>query len=131
MVKKGAYVLRDFKKYDATILSSGSEVEIALKASETLEKNNIYIRVVSIPSFEIFNSETKKYKKKIIGSKTCFGIEAGIINGWEKYVNSEHFIGMKTFGASAPYKDLYKHFGITKEKLMIKIKKNIKLDKRN
>ena len=78
-----------------------------------------------MPCFEIFDSQSDKYKKMIIGSKKCFGIEAGIINGWEKYVRSENFIGMKTFGASAPYKELFKHFGITVENLIKTIKKNL------
>ena len=60
-----------------------------------------------------------------MGSKLCYGIEAGVINGWEKYVDSENFIGMKTFGASGPYKELYKHFGITVDNLVESIKKNL------
>ena len=66
-----------------------------------------------------------KYKKEILGSKKCFAIESGVINGWEKYVLSENFIGMKTFGASGPYKDLYEFFGITSDNLVNLIKKNI------
>ena len=88
--------------------------------------NNLFLRVVSIPSFEIFNSKSKKYKQKTLGSKIIFGIEAGIINGWEQYVDSENFIGMKSFGASGPYKKLFKHFGITSENLIKKIKINMK-----
>ena len=97
LVKKGAYVCKDFNEYDATIIATGSEVQIAKAASIDLEKNNIKTRVISMPCFEIFDSQSDKYKKMIIGSKKCFGIEAGIINGWEKYVRSENFIGMKTF----------------------------------
>ena len=78
-----------------------------------------------MPSFELFEKQTTKYKKQILGSKLCFGIEAGVINGWEKYVNQKNFIGMKSFGASAPYKDLYKFFGITADNLVKTIKKNI------
>ena len=125
LVKKGAYVCKDFNEYDATIIATGSEVQIAKAASIDLEKNNIKTRVISMPCFEIFDSQSDKYKKMIIGSKKCFGIEAGIINGWEKYVRSENFIGMKTFGASAPYKELFKHFGITVENLIKTIKKNL------
>ena len=125
LVKKGAYLVKDYKKYDATILATGSEVEIALQASAKLKKNNKNIRVVSMPSFELFEKQTTKYKKQILGSKLCFGIEAGVINGWEKYVNQKNFIGMKSFGASAPYKDLYKFFGITADNLVKTIKKNI------
>ena len=125
LVEKGAYIIRDFDNYDATILATGSEVEIAHKTSEELEKNKINVRVVSIPCFELFDSQSKEYKKQILGSKICYGIEAGVINGWEKYVDSENFIGMKTFGASGPYKELYKYFGITVDKLIEKIKKNL------
>ena len=66
-------------------------------------------------------------KNKILGSKYCFGIEAGVINGWEKYINVENFIGMKTFGASGPYKDVYKHFGITSDDICEKIQLQLNL----
>ena len=125
LVEKGAYIIRNFDNYDATILATGSEVEIAHKASEELEKYQINARVISIPCFELFDSQSKEYKKQILGSKLCYGIEAGVINGWEKYVNSENFIGMKTFGASGPYKELYKYFGITVNNLVESIKKNL------
>tara|TARA_Y100000590_G_C15746845_1_gene1022443 strand:- start:8087 stop:10120 length:2034 start_codon:yes stop_codon:yes gene_type:complete len=125
LTSKGAYILKNFDEYEATILATGSEVEIAIKASTHLEKENIKVRVISIPCFEIFNSQSKEYKKQILGSKTCFGIEAGVINGWEKYVDEEKFIGMETFGASGPYKELYEHFQISSEHLIKKIKNNI------
>ena len=125
LTSKGAYILKNFDEYEATILATGSEVEIAINASIALEKDNIKVRVISIPCFEIFNSQSKEYKKQILGSKTCFGIEAGVINGWEKYVDEEKFIGMETFGASGPYKELYEHFQISSEHLIKKIKNNI------
>ena len=126
LVKKGAYVVLDYKNYDATILSSGSEVEIACSASKKLKKNdNICARVISIPSFELFEKNDLNYKKEIIGNKPVFGIEAGIINGWEKYLNTENFIGMTTFGESGPYKELYNHFNITDENLIEKISKTL------
>ena len=130
LVEKGAYIIRNFDNYDATILATGSEVEIAHKASEELEKYQINARVISIPCFELFDSQSKEYKKQILGSKLCYGIEAGVINGWEKYVDSENFIGMKTFGASAPYKELYKYFGITVDNLVEKYKEKFKLENR-
>ena len=125
LLKKGAYFIRNYEKYDATIMASGSEVEIANLASIELAKEKINARVISIPCFEFFNNQSKEYKKSIIGTKKCFAIEAGVINGWEKYVSEENFIGMKTFGSSGPYKELYKHFGITVENLINKIKSNI------
>ena len=82
----------NYDDYDATILASGSEVEIACSASNKLNKNdNLNVRVVSIPSFELFDKSESDYKN-ILGSKPVFGIEAGVINGWEKYLNSENLL---------------------------------------
>ena len=126
LLKKGAYAIIDYSKYDATILSSGSEVEIACSASKKLKKNkNLNIRVVSIPSFELFEKNNSDYKNQILGEKNLFGIEAGVVNGWEKYIEIENFIGMSTFGESGPYKDLYDHFNINDEMLINKILENL------
>ncbi len=125
LVSKGAYLIKDYSDYDATLFASGSEVEIALEASKKLEKNNFKVRVISFPSMELFELQEEDYKKNIIGNKTCFAIEAGVINGWEKYVKYENFIGMKSFGASGPYKDVYKHFEITSDNIYTKIKTNL------
>ena len=126
LVKKGAYILIDFEKYDATILASGSELEIACSASNKLKiNNNLSVRVVSIPSFELFEKNEADYKNKILGNKTIFGIEAGVVNGWEKYLDTSNFVGMKTFGESGPYKQLYNYFKITDENLIEKITKTL------
>ncbi len=125
-VKIGAYEITNFKEYDATILATGSEVEIASDASKRLEQeNNIKIRVISLPSMELFELNNDEYKNKILGNKPIFGVEAGVINGWEKYLNTNNFIGMTSFGASGPYKDLYKYFKITSKDLVDKILKNL------
>ncbi len=124
-VSKGGYIIKNFNDYHGTILSSGSEVEIAKEAADELEKENINLRVISIPSFELFERNDENYKKNVIGNKVCFGIEAGVINGWEKYIKSKNFLGMKSFGASGPYQELYDFFGITKKNLIEMIKKNI------
>ena len=87
-----------------------------------LEGININLRVISFPSMELFENQEDVYKKKIIGEKPCFAVEAGVINGWEKYVNHKNFIGMNSFGESGPYKDVYKHFGITAHDIFEKIK---------
>ena len=89
------------------------------------KNNNLSIRVVSIPSFELFDKNEVIYKNEIIGNKPVFGIEAGVINGWEKYINAKNFIGMSTFGESGPYKELYDHFKITDENLIEKIIKTL------
>ncbi len=126
LVNKGAYKIRDFNEYDATILSSGSEVEIACSASRKLfENKNIKIRVISMSSFELFEQNDNDYKKEILGDKPIFGIEASVINGWEKYVKEENFVGMSSFGESGPYKDLYKYFKITDDNLIEKIIKTL------
>ena len=75
---------------------------------------------------DLFEIQDENYKKEIIGYKPCFAVEAGIINGWEKYINSNNFIGMNSFGASGPYKDVYKHFGITSDHICEKIKNKLK-----
>ena len=124
LLKKGAYFIKNYDTYEATILATGSEVEIANLASIELAKEGINVRVVSIPCFEIFNEQSKEYQESIIGSKKCFAVEAGVIKGWERYVSEENFLGMKTFGASGPYKELYEHFGITVKNLINKIKNN-------
>ncbi len=119
LLNKGAYILINYENYDATILASGSEVEIACSASEKLKKlNNLNVRVVSIPSFELFEKNDNNYKDLIIGNKPVFGIEAGVINGWEKYVHTNKFVGMSSFGESGPYKELYSHFKITDKNLI-------------
>ena len=118
MVNKGAYIIKDFKNYQATIIATGSEVSLALKASNILEKKNFKARVVSMSCWELFDKQLDRYKKNIIGSKNCYAVEAASSMGWSKYVNEENFIGMNSFGASAPYKDLYKFFGITAENLV-------------
>ena len=122
LVSKGAYIIKDYKNYHGSIFASGSEVEIALEASKKLEKINAFVRVISFPCMELFEKQDEDYKKSIIGSKTYFAVEAGVINGWEKYVHYNNFIGMSSFGASGPYKDVYKHFGISADEIYKKIK---------
>ncbi len=125
LVMKGAYIIKNFSKYDASIFASGSEVEIALQASIKLQEININLRVISFPSMELFEIQNEKYKKEIIGNKPNFAVEAGVINGWEKYVTNENFIGMKSFGASGPYNDVYKHFRITADDICKKIQEKL------
>lgn len=124
-IKQGACPIIDYEIYKATILATGSEVEIACKSSELLSKENINVRVISLPSWEIFDKKSLEYKDKILGNKPRFAIEAGVVNGWEKYIHSENFIGMSSFGASGPYKKLYEHFEITADALKELIKKRI------
>ena len=94
-------------------------------ACESFIADDIKIRVISIPSWEFFEKQSREYKDSILGDKPKFAIEAGIINGWEKYVPKENFIGMKSFGSSGPYKKLYEYFGITSSNLVKLIKSKI------
>ncbi len=117
----GAYeISASKKKANLSILSSGSEVSIAIKAKEILEEEGIYCRVVSFPCQELFDLQSDEYKKEILQPETKkIAIEAGIKMSWDKYLqNSDHFIGIETFGESAPYKDLYDHFEINVDKIL-------------
>ncbi|MDC1296455.1 transketolase [Alphaproteobacteria bacterium] len=126
IVKNGAYPIIDYKKFKATIVATGSELEIAVLASKKLYEKKINVRVVSFPSWEIFEHQAENKKKNILGNKPIYAIEAGVVNGWEKYTPSKNFVGMKTFGASGPYKKLYRHFNITANHLVKLIKKGVK-----
>ena len=100
-----------------TIFASGSEVEIALAARTQLQAHGHPTRVVSVPSFELFERQSESYKAALIGSAPVkVGIEAAIRLGWDRLIGNDGiFIGMHGFGASAPIEALYKHFGITAE----------------
>ncbi len=116
--RRGAYVLADSKgDADVTIFASGSEVEIALAARKQIEAAGRKARVVSVPSFELFADQSADYQAEVIGTAPVkMAIEAAIRMGWDRFIGSDGiFIGMKGFGASAPYEKLYEKFGITAE----------------
>ena len=114
---KGAYeVVGATGAAKVTLLATGSEVSIALDARAKLEAEGIGARVVSIPSFELFDAQPAAYRDAILGAGARVAIEAGVRQGWDKYLGPRGaFIGMTGFGASGPYLELYKHFGITVE----------------
>jgi transketolase len=101
----------------ATLFASGSEVEIAMAARKLLADKGLSARVVSVPSLELFLSQPEDVRAKIIGRpRIKVAVEAAVRFGWDAVVGPDGgFVGMASFGASAPYKDLYKHFGITPE----------------
>ncbi len=103
---------------DVTIFASGSEVAVALEARQLLVAQGIATRIVSVPCMELFAAQSGAYKAAILGnSPVRIAIEAGIRQGWDWIIGSDGiFIGMDSFGASAPYKELYRHFGITAER---------------
>ncbi len=111
----GAYeVLRTNKKINLTILASGSEVNLALEVSHKLAKDKIYSKVISMPCMELFELQLKSYKNKILEeTKFKISIEAGSTDCWKKYVGHKGIaFGIDEFGKSAPYKDIYKYFGL-------------------
>ena len=126
---RGAYVLA---KADGTrrvsLLATGSEVSIALKAREILQAECIPTAVVSMPCWEIFEEQSTKYKAEVLGSENGLrvGIEAAVRLGWDRYIGSDSpFIGMNGFGASAPAPVLYEHFGITAETIVEKVRQSL------
>ncbi|MDI9408759.1 MAG: transketolase [Candidatus Pacebacteria bacterium] len=115
----GGYVVTEAKggKRDLTLMASGSEVELAVKAQAELARVGIAAAVVSIPSFERFRAQSAEYRQAVLGSAPRIAIEAAIEQGWQEWEITE-FIGMKGFGASAPAGDLFKFFGITVEAIV-------------
>ena len=111
----GAYeVLRTNKKINLTILASGSEINLAISVGHKLAKDKIYSKVISVPCMELFESQSKFYKNKILEeTKFKISIEAGSSDCWKKYVGKHGItFGINEFGKSAPYKEIYKYFGL-------------------
>jgi transketolase len=102
-----------------TLFASGSEVEIALAAQALLKQHGVPARVVSVPSVELFLAQDDAKRRAVVGTvKVKVAVEAAVRQGWDAIIGTDGaFVGMSTFGASAPHKDLYKHFGITPEKV--------------
>ena len=124
----GAYeVSRTNNKIKLTILASGSEVDLAISVSHKLAKYKIYSKVVSVPSLELFKSQSKLYKNKILNeTKFKISIEAASTEPWKQLVGKNGLsFGLNEFGKSAPYKDIFKHFGLTDVNIVNKIKKKI------
>ena len=125
----GAYeILRTNKKISLTILASGSEVNLAIETSHKLAKDKIYSKVISMPCQDLFDQQSASYKKKILDeSKIKISIEAASTDCWKKYIGFDGLaFGIDVFGKSAPYMDIYKHFGLTAENIAKKTKRLIK-----
>lgn len=113
---RGAYeLLAATGKARVTLIATGSEVEIAMAARDLLQADGIGARVVSAPCLELFDMQAQEYRSKTLGLDTVrIAIEAASTFGWDRYVGDNGgLIGINRFGASAPYKELYKHFGLT------------------
>ncbi len=125
LCSKGGYELAAANlEAKVTLIATGSEISLALKAQKMLESEGIGTRVVSMPCWELFEKQDDAYKKETLNVDTVrIAVEAGCSMGWERYTGSEGgFIGIDSFGASAPAGDLYKHFGITAEAIVASAK---------
>jgi transketolase len=115
---RGAYeIAGPDGRSDVSLFATGSEVAIAVDGAKLLAQRGIAARVISVPCFELFLAQPEEYRRAIIGdARVKIGVEAAVRQGWDAIIGSDGtFIGMNSFGASAPYKELYKKFGITAE----------------
>jgi len=131
LVEKGAYVLADADgKRQAILMATGSEVSIAMAARDILQAEGIGVRVVSMPCMELFAAQDEAYRKRVLpGGAVRVAVEAAVRQGWDQWLLGERgreakagFVGMDSFGASAPADQLYAHFGITAEAVAEKVK---------
>jgi len=123
-IRKGGYILSDMEGAQAVIVSTGSELEIAMKAQATLAADGIPTRVVSMPCTNLFDRQSDAYQEMVIPYATpSVAIEAAHPDFWRKYVGRHGVvIGMPTFGESAPAPKLYAHFGITAERVVANVR---------
>lgn len=120
-IAKGGYVLAENANAQVTLIGTGSEIEIAMNTQKALAEKGIAARVVSMPSTNVFDRQDSAYKAEVLGSAPMAIVEAGMTDSWYKYIAlagvKGTVLGMSTFGESAPAGALFKHFGLTAEKL--------------
>jgi len=121
-VSKGGYILVDCEgEPEVILMATGSELHIALAAHETLTADGVKSRLVSMPCCELFDEQDEAYRNSVLPASVTarVAVEAGIAQSWDKYLGFQgKFVGMSTFGASAPFQELYETFGITPEKVV-------------
>jgi transketolase len=127
-VERGAYTLYDPAggEPEILLLATGSEVSLALESAKKLAGEGIRARVVSMPSWELFDAQTQEYKESVLppAVRKRLGIEAAIPFGWHKWVGTDGEVhAIERFGASGPMKDLAREFGFTPEKVIERVKK--------
>ena len=127
---KGAYVLSAEQGNNpaAILMATGSEVQLILEAQKQLQASGIDVRVVSMPSWELFREQDQAYRDEVLPPAIKFrlAVEAAAPEGWHEWVGENGaIIGMTQFGESAPAKDLFKHFGFTVENIVGKVNKMI------
>lgn len=127
---KGAYVLADSKGTpDAILIATGSEVALAMDAKTQLQQEGINVRIVNMPSWELFENQSNEYKETVLPKnvKKRLSLEMGISLGWERYVGDEgDILSIDTFGASGKGDEVIKHFGFTTETVVNKVKELLK-----
>jgi transketolase len=125
---KGGYALNDVPKPDVILIGTGSEVSLCVEAAEKLAGEGIKARVVSLPCWELFEKQPQAYRDSVLPAAVTarVTVEAGAAFGWEKYAGpTGAIIGMRSFGASAPVKDVLKHFGFTTDNVVAAAKKQL------
>jgi transketolase len=125
---KGGYALNDVPKPDIILIGTGSEVWLCVEAADKLAAEGVKARVVSLPCWELFEKQSKEYRESVlpasVTARVC--VEAGAAFGWERYAGpTGAIIGMRSFGASAPVKDVLKHFGFTTDNVVATAKKQL------
>jgi transketolase len=123
-IRRGGYVMSDAAEARAVIIATGSEIELALKAQAKLAEEDIAVRVVSMPSSNVFDRQDKAYRESVLPNGVVrVAVEAGVTSGWYKYVGLEGaVIGLDRFGESAPAGALFKEFGFTVENVVATVK---------
>jgi transketolase len=129
-VLKGAYILskEQGSRPDIILISTGSEVQLVVEAQHELKNESIDARVVSMPSWELFRMQKQEYRNKVLPSdiKPRLAVEAASPQGWCEWVGDQgKVIGISEFGSSAPYKEIYEHYGITVKNIVRTAKKLI------
>jgi transketolase len=122
-VAQGAYILADAPggKPEVILIATGTELDIAVKAHEKLAAAGVKSRLVSMPSWELFDQQDEAYRQRVLPPEVTarVAVEAGVKQGWERYLGERgRFVGMSSFGASAPAGKLYEHFGITSDNVV-------------
>ena len=124
----GAYeILRTGDNINVTIIATGSETSLAVEVGHKLATDGIYSKIISMPCHELFDQQSEGYKNKILAeTEIVISIEASETNYWKKYTGKNGLnFGLSDFGKSAPYKEIYNHFGLNTESIIKKIKEKI------